>query len=297
MDLLKFHVAKGLKLAKISDASKDYIFNLIEVEMTRSYFKEPGGIFRTLLGFSMGDHAAARGSEVILFSCEIDTYFVLVNVRVISVVKEHNRFRDDIKIHVSGRLDMILCALRLIIEGYPKEITLNVKTGIITGNFLNIRIYSDPTFTHPYTTILRKQHSRYNVIPPNSNTVECFKKCASQTYYRMADTHCSTSQEKERQMDIIRLILRLKGFSGRQINKMKHKRKKQRDSNSDKTLEKKKFVGTVTFDSLTNNHGRIKRIFKILNREKYYLPMSVPDIKLKQYIFSLRKMKRKLGIK
>ena len=77
----------------------------------------------------------------------------------------------------------------------------------------------------------------------------------------------------------------------------KHKRKKQRDSNSDTTLEKKKFVGTVTFDSLTNNHGRIKRIFKILNREKYYLPMSVPDIKLKQYIFSLRKMKRKLGIK
>ena len=39
---------------------------------------------------------------------------------------------------------MILCALRIIIEGYPKVITLNVKTGLITGSFLNIQIYSDP---------------------------------------------------------------------------------------------------------------------------------------------------------
>ena len=233
MDLLKHHVAKGLKLAKITDASKDYIFNLIEVEMTRSYFKEPSGIYRTLLGFSMGDHAVARGSEVILFSCEIDTYFVLVNLRVISVVKEHDRFRDDIKIHVSGRLDMMLCALRSIIEGYPKEITLNVKTGIITGNFLNIRIYSDPTVEHPCTSILRKQHSRYNIIPPDSNTVDCFKKCAGQTYYRMADTHCSTYLERCRQKGIIRLILELKGFSRLQILKMKNRRKKRKETASD----------------------------------------------------------------
>ena len=155
MDLLKHHVAKGLKLTKILDASKDYIFNLIEVEMTRSYFKEIGGIYRTLLGFWMGGHAVARGSEVILFSCEIDTYLILVNLRVISVVKEHDRFRDDIKIHVSGRLDLILCALCVIIEGYPKEIT-KCQTGLITGNFLNIRIYSDPTLENPYTSTQEK---------------------------------------------------------------------------------------------------------------------------------------------
>ena len=53
-DLLKKHVAKGLKLANISDASKDYIFNLIEVEMTKSYFKEPGGIFFNFDGIFNG---------------------------------------------------------------------------------------------------------------------------------------------------------------------------------------------------------------------------------------------------
>ena len=73
---------------------KDYIFNLIEVVMTRSYFKEPSGIFRTDKGFSMG--------VVILLSSEIDMYYVLIQVKVINVVKEHDRFRDNVKIHVSG---------------------------------------------------------------------------------------------------------------------------------------------------------------------------------------------------
>ena len=295
IELLKKHVTKGLKLAKISDNSRDYIFNLIEVEMTRSYFKEPSGIFRTDKGFSMGDHAAAHGSEVILLSSEIDTYYVLIQVKVINVVKEHDRFRDDVKIHVSGRLDMILCALRIIIEGYPKEITLNVKTGLITGNFLNIRIYSDPTRTSPYTTVLRKQHSRYNIIPPNSNTVDCFKRCAGQTYFRLATTHCSTQVETARQRSIVKLILKLKGYSDNYIRKMaSHKVKAKVDPIL--KPEKKQFLGTVTFDSLTLNHTRLKRIFRLLHKEKYYLPMSVPDIKLKQYIFTLRKMKTKLGI-
>ena len=107
---------------------KDYIFNLIEVVMTGSYFKEPSGIFRTDKGFSMG--------VVSLWSSEMDMYYVLIQVKVINEVKEHDRFRDNVKIHVSGWLDIILCALRIIIEGYAKVITLNVKTGLITGSFL-----------------------------------------------------------------------------------------------------------------------------------------------------------------
>ena len=122
--------------------------------MTRSYFKEPTGIFQTLNGFSMGDHAAARGSEVILLSCKLDAYALLILERVISVVQEHERFRDDIKLHLPGDMDMMLFALKIIITSYPKEIQLNVKTGLITGNFLNLRIFNDPTMQHPYTTIL-----------------------------------------------------------------------------------------------------------------------------------------------
>ena len=116
---------------------------------------------------------------------------------------------------------------------------------------------------------------------------------AGQTYFRMASTHCSTPSEEGRQKSVIKLILRLKDFSERIIKNMEFKRKTKKDVSEQK---KRKFLGTVTFDSLTNNHGRIKRIFKLLNKERYYLPMSVPDVKFKQYIFSLRKMKRKLGI-
>jgi hypothetical protein len=292
INLLKKHVEKGLKLANISDASKDYIFNLIEVEMTRSYFKEPTGIFQTLNGFSMGDHAAAHGSEVILLSCELDAYALLILERVISVVKEHERFRDDVKLHLSGDMDMMLFALKIIITSYPKEIQLNVKTGLITGNFLNLRIFNDPTMTHPYTTILRKQHSRYNIIPPHSNTVGTFKLCAGRTYARMAVTHCSTQNEFKRQQGIIRLILEKKGFSTALVNKMLSKKWKKQTSKT----EKKRFIGTVTFDALTNNHKRLRSVFQLLSKDVYYLPMCVPDVKLKQFIFTLRKMKTKLGI-
>ena len=182
---------KGLKLANISDASKNYIFILIKVEMTHSYFKESTGIYQTLNGFSMGDHghAAACGSEVNLLSCILDAYALLILERVLSVVKEHERFRDDVKLHSSGDVDMLLFALKIIIMSYPKEIQLNVKTGLITGNFLNLRIINNPTMQHPYTTILLKQHSRYNIIHPHSNTVGVFKLCAGRTYARMAVTH------------------------------------------------------------------------------------------------------------
>ena len=60
--------------------------------------------------------------------------------------------------------------------------------------------------------------------------------------------------------------------------------------------EKKRFIGTVTFDALTNNHKRLRSVFQLLSKDVYYLPMCVPDVKLKQFIFTLRKMKTKLGI-
>ena len=43
--LLKEHDGNGLDLVKISTESKEYVFNLIDVEMEKSYFKEPSGIF------------------------------------------------------------------------------------------------------------------------------------------------------------------------------------------------------------------------------------------------------------
>ena len=255
--------------------------------------KEPTGIYQTLNGFSMGDHAAARGSEVILLSCELDAYALLILERVISVVKEHERFRDDFKLHLSGDMDMMLFALKIIITSYPKEIQLNVKTGLITGNFLNLRIFNDPTMQHPYLTILRKQHSRYNIIPPHSNTVGVFKLCAGRTYARMAVTHCSTPNEFKRQQGIIRLILEKKGFSTALVTKMLSKKWKTKQTSQS---EKKRFIGTVTYDALTNNHKRLRNVFKLLSKDVYYLPMCVPDVKLKQFIFTLRKMKTKLGI-
>ena len=68
--MLEEHVGNGLDLAKISTKSKEYVFNFFDVEMEKSYFKKPSGIFRTTKGFSMGDLAVTRGSEIILRGAE-----------------------------------------------------------------------------------------------------------------------------------------------------------------------------------------------------------------------------------
>ena len=45
--------------------------------MMHSDFKEPGGIFKTMKGFSMGDSSAACGSEIILRIFELRIFLAL----------------------------------------------------------------------------------------------------------------------------------------------------------------------------------------------------------------------------
>ena len=73
-ELLSECVQKACKYAKFHDSTFSYIKLLIKCIMSHSYFKEPKGIFKTLKGFSMGDCAAARGSEIILRIYELTMY-------------------------------------------------------------------------------------------------------------------------------------------------------------------------------------------------------------------------------
>ena len=50
--------------------------------MSHSYFKEPGGIFKTLNGFPMSDNSAARGSEIILRIYELEIYSKIYKKKV-----------------------------------------------------------------------------------------------------------------------------------------------------------------------------------------------------------------------
>ena len=63
ISLLKKYVKVGANIAELSPTTLEFINNLIEVNMTKSYFKEPNGIYNTLAGFSMGDIAASRGNS------------------------------------------------------------------------------------------------------------------------------------------------------------------------------------------------------------------------------------------
>ena len=71
VQLLKDSIKICAGYAGLSEATVDYINNLVDVNMTHSYFHEPTGIFHTASSFSMGDHSASRGSEVILRTSEL----------------------------------------------------------------------------------------------------------------------------------------------------------------------------------------------------------------------------------
>ena len=131
----------------------------------------------------------------------------------------------------------MLDALEIISKGYPKEIKLNFEAGVVFGNFLNFKIFNLPGKCKPDTTVLRKRFSKYCIIPLYSNTAEPFKLCAGQSYFRSVNSHCSSRSERKRQIKIVELILRKKGFSKAKIEHMKTMavRKKQVEK------EKRKF--------------------------------------------------------
>ena len=292
-ELLVKYVKVGANLAGFSRNTVDYIVNLIECDMEHSYFREPHGIFKTLSGFSMGDVAASRGSEVILRGAELEIYELLHKEKLFDIVKRYLRFKDDISVHLAGDKDKMIRAMEIITCNYPKDIQLNVETNVIQGKFLNLRLYNVHGDTKAYTTILRKSNAKYDIIPPHSNTHSKYKSCAARTYFGMIDTHCSNETEKVRQHTVVNKILELKGYNSKVIKNMK------KDFNKPKSETKQemgKYIGKVEYCDLTKTHVHMQNIFKAAKNEdsKWALPMAVPGKKLLQYIFTISKMKKKL---
>ena len=289
--LLKKHVKMGAELAGLKADSIQYIFSLIEVNMRHSYFHEPDGIFRTTSGFSMGDVAASRGSDVVLRGAELLFYAELHSQGLLPHVKVLTRFRDDIFLYVTGSHEKIKQVLKIVFTGYPLEVTLNVESNLIQGKFLNIRLYNDLVDRSPFTTILRKPHTKYDVIPPSSNTHGMYKKCAGRTYFDMVRSHCSHTSEYKRQIETVKTILTEKGFSHHQIMRMKKKRGRNTRLPYDKI-----YVGKVPFDQTSQIHKFLRNTFasRTFDDEGFSLPMVVPGRKLHQYIFTVKKMRRLL---
>ena len=118
----------------------------------------------------MGDVSASKGSDVSLRGSELEAFENLEQNNVLKSVDLDNRFRDDIFSHINGDYASIRKAIEIISTGYPQDIVLNVETNIIQGKFLNLRVYNTPDESTPFTTILRKKNTRYDIIPPTSNT-------------------------------------------------------------------------------------------------------------------------------
>ena len=147
--------------------------------------------------------------------------------------------------HVIGNPEQIGETIEVICNGYPEELVFNMETKIIPGKFLNIKVLNFPTKINPYTTVLRKQNSKYNITLPNSNVAWNLKKLAGYGYFRTVHTHCTDIRELRNQCKKVRHVLSLKGFSKSQISKIENLRNKRKNTLNDK---KKKFLTTINFN-------------------------------------------------
>lgn len=142
----------------------EYIMRLIEIDMSteesmdmrKSYFKEPGGIFKTDRDLSMGDNSAADGSKIILCGTELKIFQKISYENLFDVILRYIRFRDDLSLHLKGSQERMIKVLQIICTSYPIQIQLNTEVNVFAGKFLNLKIYNKLNFQSPETTILRK---------------------------------------------------------------------------------------------------------------------------------------------
>jgi len=241
--------------------------------MNHSYFKEPKGIFKTLMGFSMGDNSAARGSEIIFRIFELDIFGKLHEKGLESNLTRYLRFRDDVSVHVIGEIDKMLKVIKIITTGYPECIQFNVETKIVYGKFLNIKIFNIPGENRPTTTVLRKPNSKFDVIPFNSNVSLKYKRMAGLGYFRTIKTHTCSVIEEVQQKKKVKMILREKGFPKKFIKDLENTK-----SDNNKDEKTKRFIGTTVFNNVSKRHMFVRNVFKksLINKETYYLPANVP---------------------
>ena len=161
---MSIYLKKSCKIAHFLNSTFLYIEQLVTCTMSHSYFREPTGVFKTLLGSSMGDCSAAHVSEIILCTSEFNIWKKLFYQKLNLNILWCLRFCDDVSVHIAGSPQKITYALKIIITAYPKEIQFNVATNLIWGKFLNIRIFNDLSSSSPYTSVLRKTNFKFRKI-------------------------------------------------------------------------------------------------------------------------------------
>ena len=174
--------------------------------------------------------------------------------------------------------------IKIIVTGYPTAIQFNVETKVIYGKFLNIKIVNFPGEKYPFTTVLRKENSKYDVIPFNSNVSDKYKKMARLCYFRTNRTHTTSKKELENQNRIVESLLRKKGFPIRFIQDIKFKNK-----GADQGKEKKKFRGITVYNNVSQRHIFVKNVVKnsFLDKKTHYLTAEVPGKKIEQFVFTI----------
>ena len=94
-------------------------------------------------------------------------------------------------------------------------------------------------------------------------------------------------KELETQYKVIQTILKCKGFSNKQIFKIRNFRQTEE-------LERKRFLCKTVYNEVSERHKYVVKTFMScnINKEKYYKPREITGKKLERMIFTVRKMRK-----
>ena len=286
LDMIKDSIGFANNFVKFSDVTIQYIIDLLEIVMRNSYFKEPDGIYECDDGLSMGSHHSAVAADFVLFTSEYKSRSMLSNFNKMQYVHRFYRLRDDFLLKLLGGKQDVMEILHIIFSSYPVGLEFNVTTNVIFSKFLDCRIISQPQHNVDTLTILRKSPCKFDIIRQTSNTSKRYKKSAINHYINRIKNVCNTNPERYRQKTVSKLILSYKGYNG--------PLKVQKSQN--KFIHNKKFLTTIIHDEVTNSHIAIKNLLKISRfpDKSFYYPVDVPGRKIRQFVFTKKKLVRSI---
>ena len=280
---------------KVNESQK-FIILSIQTVMSKNIFKQPDGVYTSRFGFAMGCRTSAICTDILLLVRELRFFKELVLIALKENVRRFHRYRDDVNFKISGSPEEMKLILQTLIKHYPKSIPFNIKVTFLRNTFLDIEFFTIPQEKHLSITVLRKAHSKHDIVRSWSATNPQYIGSSLRTSAYTAVRNTNHKFWFRHQTVINNLIATKRGYSKREgtlalkaaIDRTTKRYKLQ-------NRPRKLYVGKITFNKTTKVHHFLTRLLKSCKYPKRFsLPLAVGSKKVREYACDNKKTFKKL---
>ena len=294
-DIICKDIDEILNFFEKDDDFKEFYNRAIETLMKVNYWRQPGGIFTVgpggAKGFSIGCFLAANGSELIMIWREGTMLMVLKKLGLLDYVKLLSRYKDDFLLLLKWHPTQTIEIIKILCQSFPSSLNFKFKASPIRVDFVDQSLYINQENSN-YVRLLRKAESSYDYPRKTTNMKHqtiygTIHSCVRRSFER--NTLDSDIRIEE---DLYRLILKSRGFSKKDYNKVKTivlDRKSNKVKKAKWDSQGKVFSGVVTYDRKSHCHKKVSRLVQKCGLpKKYQVPLPNRGKKIWQVYFKKR---------